>query len=39
VPTFDAGKNPVTGRRKMIEKGSYASEHEAYNAGVAAYAD
>ena len=40
MPTYsDAGKNPVTGRRKMIEKGGYASEHEAYDAGVAAYAD
>ena len=37
--SFDAGKNPVTGRRKMIEKGGYATEQEAYDAGVAAYAD
>ena len=37
--SFDAGKNPVTGKRKMIEKGGYASEQEAYDAGVAAYAD
>lgn len=37
--SFDAGKNPTTGKRKMIEKGGYATEQEAYDAGVAAYAD
>jgi phage integrase family prophage lambdaba04, site-specific recombinase len=37
--SFDVGKNPTTGKRKMIEKGGYATEQEAYDAGVAAYAD
>ena len=37
--SFDAGKNPTTGRRKMIEKGGYETEQEAYDAGVAAYAN
>ena len=37
--SFDAGKNPTTGKRKMIEKGGYATAQEAYDAGVAAYAD
>ena len=37
--SFDAGKNPATGRRKMVEKGGYETEQEAYDAGVAAYAD
>lgn len=37
--SFDAGKNPVTGKRKMVEKGGYETEQEAYDAGVAAYAD
>ena len=37
--SFDAGKNPATGRRKMIEKGGYETAQEAYDAGVAAYAD
>ena len=37
--SFDAGKNPTTGKRRAIEKGGYATEQEAYDAGVAAYAD
>lgn len=37
--SFDAGKNPTTGKRKAIEKGGYATEQEAYDAGAAAYAD
>jgi integrase len=34
---FEAGK--VNGKRKVIEKGGFASEDEAYDAGVAAYSD
>lgn len=37
--SFEVGKNPETGRRKMKEKGGYASQDEAYDAGVEAYAD
>lgn len=37
--SFDAGRHPTTGRRKMVEKGGYETEQEAYDAGVAAYAD
>ena len=36
--SFDAGKNSNTGKRRMIEKGGYATEQEAYDAGVIAYA-
>ena len=36
--SFDAGKNPTTGKRRAIEKGGYATEQEAYDAGAAAYA-
>ena len=35
--SFDAGKHPVTGRRKVIEKGGFETAQEAYDAGVAAY--
>lgn len=37
--SFEIGKNPETGRRKMKEKGGFASQDEAYDAGVEAYAD
>ena len=37
--SFDAGRNPMTGKRKAIEKGGFATEQEAYDAGAAAYAD
>lgn len=37
--SFEVGKNPETGRRKMKEKGGFASQDEAYDAGVEAYAD
>ena len=37
--SFDAGKPPVTGRRKVIEKGGFETAQEAYDAGVAAYND
>ena len=37
--SFDAGKHPVTGRRKVIEKGGFETAQEAYDAGVAAYND
>ena len=30
----EVGKNPETGRRKMKEKGGFASQDEAYDAGV-----
>ena len=34
---FEAGK--IDGKRKVVEKGGYATKGEAYNAGVAAYND
>jgi integrase len=34
---FDIGTDPVTGKRKMIEKGGFENEDAAYDAGVAAY--
>lgn len=37
--SFEIGKNPETGRRKMKEKGGFATQDEAYDAGVEAYAD
>ena len=37
--SFEVGKNPETGRRKMKEKGGFATQDEAYDAGVEAYAD
>lgn len=37
--SFEIGKNPETGRRKMKEKGGFVSQDEAYDAGVEAYAD
>ena len=37
--SFDAGKHPQTGRRKVIEKGGFATEQEAFDAGTAAYID
>ena len=37
--SFEIGKDPVTGKRKMKEKGGFASQDEAYDAGVEAYAD
>lgn len=37
--SFDAGKHPVTERRKVIEKGGFETVQEAYEAGVAAYND
>lgn len=37
--SFDAGKHPVTGRRKVIEKGGFPTAQEAYDAGVIAYTD
>ena len=36
--SFDAGKNPVTGKRKIIERGGFSTEQEAYDAGATAYA-
>lgn len=36
--SFDVGRNPATGRRKMIERGGFSTEQEAYDAGTAAYA-
>lgn len=35
---FEAGKKP-DGRRKVVEKGGFATKADAYSAGVAAYAD
>ena len=35
---FEAGKTPE-GKRKVIEKGGFATEDEAYDAGIDAYAD
>ena len=37
--SFDAGKHPATGKRKMIERGGFSTEQEAYDAGTAAYTD
>lgn len=34
---FEAGQ--VNGKRKVIEKGGFSSEDEAFDAGVAAYSD
>lgn len=36
--SFDAGKHPATGRRRIVERGGFSSEQEAYDAGAAAYA-
>ncbi len=35
--SFDVGRNPATGRRKVIERGGFSTEQEAYDAGTAAY--
>ena len=37
--SFEVGKNPETGRRRIKEKGGFATQDEAYDAGVEAYAD
>ena len=36
--SFDAGKNPATGKRRIIERGGFSTEQEAFDAGAAAYA-
>ena len=37
--SFEIGNDPKTGKRRMKEKGGYATAKEAYDAGVEAYAD
>ncbi len=37
--SFEIGKDPETGKRRMKEKGGYTTAKEAYDAGVEAYAD
>lgn len=34
---FDVGIHPETGRRRVLERGGFATQQEAYNAGVAAF--
>ena len=36
--SFDAGKHPATGRRRIVERGGFSTEQAAYDAGAAAYA-
>ena len=36
--SFDAGKHPATGKRRIIERGGFSTEQEAFDAGAAAYA-
>ena len=36
--SFDAGKHPATGRRRIIERGGFSTEQAVYDAGAAAYA-
>lgn len=37
--SFEIGKDPASGKRKMKEKGGFESQDAAYDAGVEAYAD
>lgn len=37
--SFDIGKDPATGKRKMKEKGGFESEQAAFDAGAEAYSD
>lgn len=36
--SFDAGKHPATGRRRIVERRGFSTEQAAYDAGAAAYA-